>query len=222
MTESTDAPDPGEIGQCVDGDWLERCEAWINGITCKDAPNPDLPSVCDIDLNSAGGIEGYDQTFSAQEGTIHIEFEAYGVPDQLIISTDTGTLLDTGMMSGHLSRDIAIPIGISSLRIQVIGSSSGTAWTLQVSCVEDDGFPSADCFTGVYDLGSVSFPMNKWADGDYRGSNGYLYWSYENSRWQMGNGYGDGVIYVGPSTKSNPVGFYPGGFMDSYHVTGPC
>ena len=116
------------------GDWLERCEAWINGITCND--EPDLPSVCDIALDSAGGIEGYDQTFSAQEGTIHIEFEAYGIPDQLIISTNIATLLDTGMMSNHLSQDIIIPRGASYLRVQVAGSSSGTAWTLSVRCLE--------------------------------------------------------------------------------------
>ncbi|MEI6165927.1 MAG: hypothetical protein WCS52_01915 [bacterium] len=134
MTESTGAQDPGEIGQCMTGDWLERCEAWINGITCND--EPDLPSVCDIALDSAGGIEGYDQTFSAQEGTIHIEFEAYGIPDQLIISTNIATLLDTGMMSNHLSQDIIIPRGASYLRVQVAGSSSGTAWTLSVRCLE--------------------------------------------------------------------------------------
>jgi hypothetical protein len=101
--------------------------------------------------------------------------------------------------------------------------NSGGAISADITgpCVPES-FPSADCFTGVYVLGSISFPMYKWADGDYRGSNGDLYWSYENSRWQMSNGYGDGMIYVGPSTKSSPVGFYPGGFMDSYNVTGPC
>ena len=132
LTASPGAPDPGSPPACLTATWLDGCASWLTSITCIDESTGEI---CDIDLNGAGGIEGFDQTYSATSGTLHIEFEAYSVPDQLILTGDTGELLNTGMMSGHLSQDLVVPSGTTSIRVQVIGSSSGTAWTLRIYCL---------------------------------------------------------------------------------------
>lgn len=219
---------PGEMGQCLESNWLLQCEAWINGISlidptdCPDATcygatrsstehrmtgtagtcsyssddgyslawnatseqwdlhvdgvlctsgstdkgnpagtyllgtesivvAPCASGICDISLDSAGGDEGYDQTFEAgffeqTGGTIYVrEFETYTQRDQLRIFSNgsEAAIYDSGCIATNrnpiTNLAVTIPVGTTTLRVQVIPNcegGSGTAWVLKIGCTE--------------------------------------------------------------------------------------
>lgn len=99
-------------------------------------------TLCDLNLNSAGGDEGFDQDypaseFSARGGNLFVEFEAYSVKDQLILEADSGVLYDSGCISGHVSPTVTLPPGTTHLHVRVVPNcegTSGTAWVLSITC----------------------------------------------------------------------------------------
>jgi hypothetical protein len=116
------------------------------------APCP--PCCCpEIELNSAGGDDGYDETFTHQSFNasynIFVAFTAFLVADELLIFANGNQIYTTGCVGtevgqpSSVSATVTVPANTTSFRIKVNplcggGFTSGTAWILFVSnvCLE--------------------------------------------------------------------------------------
>jgi cysteine-rich repeat protein len=107
-----------------------------------------LPEICDINLDSAGGDDGYEETFKldsfSAETKLKIEFEPFSKKDKLIVSTNNGTKYDSGCVGDrkgtdfNYSGDITIDENDEELTIKVkpnCTGGTGTAWKLRVKCL---------------------------------------------------------------------------------------
>lgn len=106
-----------------------------------------VPTCQDIELNSAGGDEGYDEEFELQKQNNEYEFtvvfSAFFVPDRLILSADGEGIYDSGCIGTQIGQPssvtetVLMPAGAQKLRVQVdpncAGPTTGTAWTLLLS-----------------------------------------------------------------------------------------
>jgi hypothetical protein len=101
--------------------------------------------ICSLQLNSAGGDEGFDQTYSgtitAEEGqNIYMTFEAYRIRDILEVYLNGSQVINTGCQRSFSSHNFTIPQGPYSVRIKVIPGwigcrdERGTAWVLTSFC----------------------------------------------------------------------------------------
>ena len=101
--------------------------------------------ICSLQLNSAGGDAGFDQTYSgtitAEEGqNIYMTFETFFIRDILEVYLNGSQVINTGCQRGLSSHNFIIPQGSYSVRIKVIpgwigcGDQKGTAWVLTASC----------------------------------------------------------------------------------------
>lgn len=129
-----------ELPTCMTGAFMTSLNDCIEHITCEDEEEP--PPICDLSLDSSGGDEGYDQTFGAGNGgySIIITYETYYQEDQIILYSQTGTILfDSGCIGTQGERDatVVVPVGTTSIRVRVIpncNGGSGTAWYLSIRC----------------------------------------------------------------------------------------
>jgi hypothetical protein len=104
-------------------------------------------------LDSAGGDAGYSETFQLQKRgrdyEIFVTFNAFFVADSLNISTNLGTLYDTGCIGEEIkqpssaSETLTITNQMSSISVSVSplcgAITSGTAWVLFIDglCVKE-------------------------------------------------------------------------------------
>ena len=97
---------------------------------------------CGLNLNTAGGDAGYDNTFStptefATARNIYVGFESYTIKDRLMIYANWVLVYDSGCIAGYVSPTILIPAGTTTVRVVVIPNCEGTigtAWTLTIVC----------------------------------------------------------------------------------------
>lgn len=76
-----------------------------------------------------GGIEGVRRTFSVKPGdVVSYNFDAYGIPDSLVITDGVTQVGATGFVSGLQSGTIAVKS--NELTVIVVGNDPGTAWEL--------------------------------------------------------------------------------------------
>ena len=108
-------------------------------------------SLCDLNLNSSGGDEGYLETFAVNTGSvgfdISVTFTAFSVPDRFLIQGiyDTGCIgLEAGQPS-YVTQTVTIPPNTQNVTLQVIpnclGDTTGTAWTLSITCLLETPAP---------------------------------------------------------------------------------
>jgi len=108
---------------------------------------PRVSCICcctDLELNSTGGDEGYDEEFELQKRARSYEFTvvftAFNVPDQLTLIVNGSTIYDSeciGTQIGQpssVTETVIMPAGAEKIRIVVnpncAGPTSGTLWTL--------------------------------------------------------------------------------------------
>ena len=112
--------------------------------TATPTPTPTLPTgLCGLNINSVGGDAGYDVTYDVSSdfvsgGTINVLFNAQTIKDQLILFANDSMIVDTGCISGSYSQSTSISAGTTTIRVQVIPNcegTTGTAWTLSITCV---------------------------------------------------------------------------------------
>lgn len=97
---------------------------------------------CGVPINAGGSSLGLnlDQELGLTAGKVQVKFEAYSIPDRLDITTPGGaTLLSTnGLVSGTQTLSFNHnpgSTGSTKVHLRVTGNSDpGTAWTLAVSC----------------------------------------------------------------------------------------
>ena len=106
------------------------------------------PSCCcpELSLNSSGGDEGYDKTYShilTSSYTFFVTFTAYSIPDEMSLFADNSEIYNTGCIGldvgqpSSVSAFVTMPENTSNFRIRVnpncSGPTSGTLWTLFAS-----------------------------------------------------------------------------------------
>jgi len=120
---------------CHTGTYMFKVKEWIYGIDIVAA------TICDLNLDSSGGDEGYDETFSAGNGgyTLSVQYEMYQQKDRLILYDQAGSILfDTGCTSGGDTVLVDVPEGVTSIRVVIepnCEGGSGTAWNLSITCI---------------------------------------------------------------------------------------
>lgn len=110
--------------------------------TASSSPSP-TPSVtpssssappCGSQTNSGGdGITISNYSVPIEEGKIEFIYEAYSVQDAFIVSSDTETFVDTGLVSGSGSYTFCKPSGLEVITVTVSGLE-GTAWSYTLGC----------------------------------------------------------------------------------------
>lgn len=126
-----------DLSPCHTSGFLTGIKAWIDGIVVF------ASSICDLSLDSAGGDEGFDETFNSGNGgyTLELTYETYRVKDRIILYDNNGSILfDSGCVGtqGEAVENIAVPEGTTSIRVVVepnCEGGSGTAWYLSVRCI---------------------------------------------------------------------------------------
>lgn len=78
--------------------------------------------------------------FPSAEHCIWVVFEAYSVPDRIIVRIGGDTVWDTGSVSGQHTRCVTKPQGETSVEVTVEGPD-GTAWDYTLVC---DGCPEPE------------------------------------------------------------------------------
>lgn len=67
--------------------------------------------------------------------TFVLAYDTYSIPDQIQVTYEGQTLLDTGLVGQQKSVTVAVPAGKSTqVTVVVTGPYSGTAWTYTVNC----------------------------------------------------------------------------------------
>ena len=125
-----------------DGPWIDTLIEIIETITDTLEEDTD-EDICSLSLNSSGGDEGFDETYSAGNGgyTIVLTYETYYQKDQIILYDQASVVLfDSGCVGtqGERVSNIAVPAGTTSIRVRVIPNcegGTGTAWYLQIRCL---------------------------------------------------------------------------------------
>ena len=121
---------------CHTGVYLLAVKDWIDGIQII------ADSICSLDLNSAGGDEGFDETYNAGNGgyTLILTYETYRQKDRIILYNQSNVILfDSGCVGtqGEKVANIPVPAGTTSIRVVVepnCEGGTGTAWYLRVEC----------------------------------------------------------------------------------------
>ena len=134
VTETVARPQEPE---CYTGAYLFDMEAWIDGIEIE------ASDICSLNLDSAGGDEGYDESFSAGNGgyTIELTYETYSQKDRIILYNQLDSIIfDSGCVGtmGEVVANIVIQEGITQIRVVVEPNCEGgygTAWYLKIKCV---------------------------------------------------------------------------------------
>jgi len=98
---------------------------------------------CQGTTRGTGSTEGADLTWNlgSNGGNVQAEFEAYGIPDEIIISAANaaGTVLarSNGFMSGYRLFNFNFnpqALGSTSVRLKVNAPTAGTAWNYLMKC----------------------------------------------------------------------------------------
>lgn len=101
------------------------------------------PVACAGTTKRNGGVGGLNitRTLGSTAANVQLEFEAYSIPDGLVVRSENGaqTQLATtsGLVSGRHTWNIAYnpnTLGSTSVRIQVTAPDPGTAWNLVMGC----------------------------------------------------------------------------------------
>lgn len=121
-----------------------------------------IPVLDDLNLSQSGGIEGFEGTYRAAPGVEYSwNFEAYGIPDTLRISDNTGNYVFIDNQSDYHSGTFDLdPDSNGLITISVSGSEDGTAWVLNVDRVADSllaGMPIPDSAELAYAAGADGF-----------------------------------------------------------------
>lgn len=122
---------------------------WIKQVGCECAEcGPDECTagecLCNLNLNTAGGDAGYDETFDVtgdfvSNRDIYVDFESYTIKDQLIIKANGSTIYDSGCIGAHVTPTVTVPGGTTSVEIIVVPDcegGTGTAWTVAITCAD--------------------------------------------------------------------------------------
>jgi hypothetical protein len=108
------------------------------------------PSICDLNLNSSGGDEGYIQTFPVNTGNIgfdvSVTFVAYFQADRFLIQGiyDTGCIGGQAGQPSSVTSTVTIPPNTQNVTLQVIPNclgGSGTIWDLSITCLLETPAP---------------------------------------------------------------------------------
>lgn len=97
-----------------------------------------IQSLDNLNLNTSGGAEGFNQTYTAKKGaTYHIDFNAFSVPDSIRVYDNKYTYVDSGgFISGQISKNFTVSSNSDGrIHIVVTGSGSDTAWDLSAYLV---------------------------------------------------------------------------------------
>jgi hypothetical protein len=120
--------------------WLltQNCEC----TKCGKDPCDTEACLCLLNLDTAGGDEGFSQTYDVSgefvsNRDIYIDFESYTVKDQLVIYAGSSIVYDSGCIGAHVTPTVTIPGGTTSVTVIVYANcegTTGTAWTLSITC----------------------------------------------------------------------------------------
>lgn len=107
-------------------------------------------SLCDLDLNSSGGDEGYLETFAVNTGSVgfdvSVTFTAFFQADRFLIQGiyDTGCIGAQAEQPESVTQTVTIPPNTQNVTLQVIPNclgGDGTVWNLSITCLEDTPAP---------------------------------------------------------------------------------
>ncbi|MBT8050986.1 MAG: hypothetical protein KJO70_07300, partial [Gammaproteobacteria bacterium] len=112
------------------------------------------PIPCGNPLTAQGSSEGYQGTYElgSTAGAVPVEFEAYNIPDGLVISANNAAdtpLIDTGgLISGRHTYSFnhnPASLGTTQVNVEVEGNQDpGTAWYIVVGCPGDPAIDPVD------------------------------------------------------------------------------
>jgi len=136
VSETVPSPITPAEQVCHTWAYLYAVKTWIDGIIV------DGENICSLNLNSAGGDEGYDETFGASNGgyTLILTYETFWQKDRIILYNQSDDILfDSGCVGtgGEKVANIPVPIGTTEIRVVVepnCEGGTGTAWYLRVEC----------------------------------------------------------------------------------------
>ena len=106
--------------------------------SCEPEPEPVIP--CGDVTNYSGGFEQYRQLqdLGSTPGNVHVQFEAYSIPDKLmVVSSNNNSFVNTGWNSGlHISSFWYDPNrhGAGPISVRVDTDNTDTQWRLFVGC----------------------------------------------------------------------------------------
>ena len=107
-------------------------------------------SLCDLNLNSSGGDEGYLETFAVNTGNVgfdvSVTFTAFYQADRFLIQGiyDTGCIGEQAEQPSSVTQTVTIPPNTQNVTLQVIPNclgGSGTAWELSIVCLVETPAP---------------------------------------------------------------------------------
>ena|GEM_PF-6474042 len=137
ITVAAERPIEPAAQVCHTGPYVLAVKAWIDSIQIA------AQSICDLNLDSEGGDEGYDQSFNAANGgyTIELTYDTFYQKDRIILyNQDDAVLYDSGCVGtgGDVVVEVTIPAGTDSIRVVVepnCEGGTGTLWNLSVRCI---------------------------------------------------------------------------------------
>jgi hypothetical protein len=107
-------------------------------------------SLCDLDLNSSGGDEGYLETFAVNTGNVgfdvSVTFTAFFQADRFLIQGiyDTGCIGTQAGRPSSVTQTVTIPPNTQNVTLQVIPNclgGGGTVWNLSITCLVETPAP---------------------------------------------------------------------------------
>ncbi len=109
------------------------------GFVTLNASQPVVSIPCGVPISATGGTTGYTKTMDLGSitGAVQVQFEAYSIPDSLLVTRSGSTVVSSGGMVSGL-RNYSFPQSAGAPRyidVRVTGNSDpNTQWTLAVSC----------------------------------------------------------------------------------------
>lgn len=124
--------------------------AWLRSVNCEclncgEDPCDETACFCNLNLNTAGGDDGYSNIFDVtgefpSDRDITVEFATYVVKDRLVITANGSPVYDSNCIATDgtpVSTTVTIPAGTTSVTVTVIpncAGTTGTAWALSITC----------------------------------------------------------------------------------------
>ena len=122
----------------------QDCYDYINfDYNCIPPPPTPSPTTGDRPCGSGGssggqvGVVSYDHSMPTEEGQVTFSYESYSIPDGFKVEGNGKVYFDTGgPVSGGETITFCKDSGVTSIKVTVTATGSGTAWNYYISCPE--------------------------------------------------------------------------------------
>jgi len=104
-------------------------------------------NICDVEASADGGKEGFlrrypSPRFVSSPGSLIVVFQAYAVPDRLVLRGSTGELYDSGLVGEYtggpagVQATVPVPAGTEWVEVQVYADQEhfSTEWYFRITC----------------------------------------------------------------------------------------